>query len=598
MQRFLYLQQHRKCLYQGISCVFLFVFFGLLIQMSTLSVSSFVFKSRLLVSGITVALSMTLWNYTKGYIIAFIFYTGIFLSSAFVPMLVGQHVERAEIIAAYLLGSMAFLFLTDLLYLNRHISLKVMRRLSNGILYFCLLSALLMPLIIWGYYAVSGRVLSATIVLTLFQTNGSESLAYLKSQNLVSWVGTLVILVFVLGGTTYFLHRLAVPSLSFPKKTAVLLSLFILGVSSHTIVKGTDYLPVRIARETTDSLQQYKAYGKAKAQRASRLQQLKGLHIESAGGVFILVIGESETRDHMQAYGYDRDTTPWLMEVSRQPGAILFRNAYSNHTHTVPVLTYALSEKNQYNDISLEKAYSLIEIAKAAGYDTYWISNQRKYGAWDTPVAEMASTATHQIWMNERAGTHDLRSDHYDEDLVDALPDSRDVKNALIVIHLMGNHGAYTDRYPVGWKHYSGESKSVDAYDDAARYNDYVLQTLYDKLKDNPNFKGFVYFSDHGEDVEKNYGHEASKFTATMSHIPLFMILSPSFQAERPQTVQSLQSHRESYWTNDLIYNLMTDLMGIEGVPGSDPDWDLASTEYSMSKGNLRTLHNKTPLPE
>lgn len=61
-----------------------------------------------------------------------------------------------------------------------------------------------MPLVIWGYYAVSGRVLSATIVLTLFQTNGSESLAYLKSQNLVSWVGTLVILVFVLGGTTYF----------------------------------------------------------------------------------------------------------------------------------------------------------------------------------------------------------------------------------------------------------------------------------------------------------------------------------------------------------------------------------------------------------
>ena len=82
MQMFLYLQQHRKCLYQGISCVFLFVFFGLLIQMLTLPVSSFVFKSRLLFGGITAALSMTLWNYTKGYIIAFILYTGIFLSSA------------------------------------------------------------------------------------------------------------------------------------------------------------------------------------------------------------------------------------------------------------------------------------------------------------------------------------------------------------------------------------------------------------------------------------------------------------------------------------------------------------------------------------
>lgn len=36
----------------------------------------------------------------------------------------------------------------------------------------------------------------------------------------------------------------------------------------------------------------------------------------------------------------------------------------------------------------LEDAYSIIEIAKAAGYDTWWISNQLKYGAYDTPIAE------------------------------------------------------------------------------------------------------------------------------------------------------------------------------------------------------------------
>ena len=72
------------------------------------------------------------------------------------------------------------------------------------------------------------------------------------------------------------------------------------------------------------------------------------------------------------------------------PECLFQSHAYSSRSDL------CLSEKNQYNDISLEKSYSLIEIAKAAGYDTYWISNQRKYGAWDTPVAEMASTATHQ----------------------------------------------------------------------------------------------------------------------------------------------------------------------------------------------------------
>ena len=106
------------------------------------------------------------------------------------------------------------------------------------------------------------------------------------------------------------------------------------------------------------------------------------------GGVFVLVIGESETRNHMQVYGYDRETTPWLQDQRENRENITFSNAYSNHTHTVPVLTYALSENNQYNEIALQDAYSIVEAANAAGYETYWLSNQRKLGAWDTPVAE------------------------------------------------------------------------------------------------------------------------------------------------------------------------------------------------------------------
>mgnify|MGYP000563534893 FL=1 len=89
---------------------------------------------------------------------------------------------------------------------------------------------------------------------------------------------------------------------------------------------------MRIVTETKDALHQYKEYGKAKAQREARLQQLQGLKITSDGGIFVLVIGESETRDHMGAYGYDRDTTPWMSEETQKPEAILFQNAYSNHT--------------------------------------------------------------------------------------------------------------------------------------------------------------------------------------------------------------------------------------------------------------------------
>lgn len=593
MQVLSYMQRHRQTVYCSVLCIILFVLAGILIQWWIPSSASLAFKGRLFYSGFALALSMFLWKYSRPYIGIFCLYTGIFLSSSLVPILAGQHVQRVDVTAAYLIGASLFLFFTDLIYISRHIRKNFLRRVLDGVLYVCLGIALLLPLFIWGYYAVSGHVLSATIVLTLFQTNGSESLAYLKSQSLSVWGGTFVAFIFILIGLGSMLYRLKTPSIVYSKKIICVLSVLILAISGHAVVKATDYLPVRIAAETKDALHQYKEYGKAKAQREARLQQLQGLKITSDGGIFVLVIGESETRDHMGAYGYDRDTTPWMSEETQKPEAILFQNAYSNHTHTVPVLTYALSEKNQYNNVPLEKAYSLMEIAKAAGYDTFWISNQRKYGAWDTPVAEIASTAAHQAWLNERTGTHDLRSDYYDDALVQSLPDLTNEKNALIVIHLMGCHGSYADRYPEEWKHYSGKSDVIDKYDNAIRYNDYVLQQLYEALKENPRFKGFVYFSDHGEDVEHNYGHEASKFTATMSHIPLFMVVSPSFQAERPQTVETLRSHRDSYWTNDLIYNVMTDLLGIDGVPGTDLDWDLASPQYSMTKDTLRTLHGK-----
>lgn len=50
--------------------------------------------------------------------------------------------------------------------------------------------------------------------------------------------------------------------------------------------------------------------------------------------------------------------------------AFIFDRAYSCFPQTVQALTYALSEKNQYNDKKIEDSLSIIEVAKAAGYKT------------------------------------------------------------------------------------------------------------------------------------------------------------------------------------------------------------------------------------
>ena len=191
MQVLPYVQHHRKTIFRSVLCIILFVLAGISIQWWIPSSASLAFKGRLFYSGLALALSLFLWNYSRFYIGTFCLYTIIFLSSSLMPMLAGQHVERAEVTAAYLIGAALFLFFTDLLYISRHIRKKSLRHVLDSFLYVCLGAALLFPLLIGGYYAVSGHVLSATIVLTLFQTNGSESLAYLKSQNLFMWGGNI-----------------------------------------------------------------------------------------------------------------------------------------------------------------------------------------------------------------------------------------------------------------------------------------------------------------------------------------------------------------------------------------------------------------------
>lgn len=59
-----------------------------------------------------------------------------------------------------------------------------------------------------------------------------------------------------------------------------------------------------------------------------------------------------------------------------------------------------------------------------------------------------------------------------------------------------------------------------------------------------------------------------------------------------------LKNHRQSYWTNDLIYNVMADIMGIENVPGISPALDLGSESYDMTKDTIRTLHGKKRIEE
>jgi len=168
-------------------------------------------------------------------------------------------------------------------------------------------------------------------------------------------------------------------------------------------------------------------------------QRIAALNVEAdtddAPHTHILVIGESASRDYMGAFGYVKDTTPWLSALSRTDNCVLFTHAYSCAGATVPSLERALTEINQYNDLRFVEACSFVDIARKAGYKISWFSNQSHIGAADTPITLIANTADVAEWTKLH-----LNQAQYDGTLLDYVKTVDPQEKNFIVIHLKGSH--------------------------------------------------------------------------------------------------------------------------------------------------------------
>ena len=174
--------------------------------------------------------------------------------------------------------------------------------------------------------------------------------------------------------------------------------------------------------------------------------------------------------------------------------------------------------------MNTEQASSIIDVAKAAGYNVIWLSNQIKYGLYDTPTSVIADAASEQFFTSDSIEN----TYNYDDALLKKLNSFDLSGKTLLIVHLMDCHSDYKDRYPSQMKKFEGDN-IIDQYDNAVYYNDNFMNGLYENVMNQPNFKGLVFFSDHGEDVEDNLGHNCGNFRPVMAKIPLYMIFSPSY---------------------------------------------------------------------
>lgn len=455
-------------------------------------------------------------------------------------------------------------------------------------------AALFAPILLcWGYYATELSWLNVDAIMAVLQTNSAEALEYVKDRT--GGYSVLLALLFAacLALWVRFASRITAAKKSWKRIAGIV---FFLVLNAVLVFRTGDNFVTSIFRETTDYQKNYNEYARQKEIRKQNLSHIMLQNNTGRKGVYFLVIGESQNTLRMSAYGYKLKTTPWLDSMKNNPNLLLFQHAYACQVQTVPALSYALTAKNQYNSVKMEQAVSLIDVAKAAGYQTVWLSNQVRFGGWGTPVTVIAEEADQKIWINSHQG-NTLDTEYYDGELINRLQEIKRSDKMLIVVHLMGNHISYHSRYPAEFDKFKAEGKRSE-YDNSILYNDYVMQQLIDKVSQWPEFQGLLYFSDHGESVEQERGHNPDRFVFEMAYIPMYMYFSPAYISANEKTFRVLQASQAQYFTNDLIFNTMLGIMDIRNEAFYEAENDLASPAYNGDVNRLKTLYGKRSIAE
>jgi glucan phosphoethanolaminetransferase (alkaline phosphatase superfamily) len=94
-----------------------------------------------------------------------------------------------------------------------------------------------------------------------------------------------------------------------------------------------------------------------------------------------------------------------------------------------------------------------------------------------------------------------------DEVILDYLNKmTRNSKKEMMVLHIMGSHSDYINRYKNETALYKNSPNIVQQYDNSIHYTDIILSQIYERYKHEKLL--LIYVSDHGENINlENNGH-------------------------------------------------------------------------------------------
>jgi len=280
------------------------------------------------------------------------------------------------------------------------------------------------------YYYMFQTFFSASAIFVALDSNADESVEFLSfyvdAPVVLCAAIFLVVIFWMLFKSKQYYHLIG-SNIKFKRRYMVFLFfVIILFVRQSDLIRFN--LPYLIIKSGTEYAVESKKLGDYKNNKTGNFENVSRLSHDDEHETYVVIIGESTSRSHLGIYGYYRETTPGLNAIKDQ--LLIYNDAISPHAYSVGALTKILTLGNYESPKNISVG-SIIQLLNSAGFDTYWLSNQRPIGPFESMITKISlSSGKHRFLTTTLAGNSTV----LDEGLLDAFDEvlSNNVKKRVI----------------------------------------------------------------------------------------------------------------------------------------------------------------------
>ncbi|MBV5278553.1 MAG: sulfatase-like hydrolase/transferase, partial [Campylobacteraceae bacterium] len=190
----------------------------------------------------------------------------------------------------------------------------------------------------------------------------------------------------------------------------------------------------------------------------------------------------------------------------------------------------------------------------------------------DSSISSMAYEAKTTLFANLNyleAKTDDVILDHLDKL-------QKNSKKEMYLLHIMGSHSDYINRYKNETALFKNTTNIVEQYDNTIHYTDIILSQIYERFKNEKLL--LIYVSDHGENINmENNGHGFLPAFKDEFMVP-FVIYS---NIKNPRLDELYRDNKKGYFNLENLNYMVQYVSGISNHKNLSYSHDVMAVEPS-----------------